>query len=109
MEKQVVRVEVFELDEPVDVYDIQVETDESFIVSDVVLHNSEICKSRDGMIIERTDAAGLAGNTPALHYKCRSTLSPILTRVNRAHRAMFNDPSRRRQNRELAALLPGWN
>lgn len=69
---------------------------------------TEICRSRDGMIIAANDTVGLAGNTPSMHYMCRSTLSPVLPRVNSQHAAWLADPQRRRQNRELAALLPGW-
>lgn len=69
---------------------------------------TEICRSRDGMIIEATNTALLNANTPALHFRCRSTLSPVLPRVNRRHRAWMSDPTRRPQNRTLSDLLPGW-
>lgn len=69
---------------------------------------TDICRTRNGMIILRSDSAGLAANTPAMHFRCRSTLSPILSRVNARHRTMLADPDRRRQARELAPLLPGW-
>jgi SPP1 gp7 family putative phage head morphogenesis protein len=70
---------------------------------------TDICRSRDGMIIEAGDQAGLNGNTPALHFRCRSTLSPVMPRVNPTHQEWFEDSSRRRENRELALLLPGWS
>lgn len=68
-----------------------------------------ICNSRNGMIIPAGDTDLLNANTPALHFRCRSTLSPIMPRVNAAHRGFIADASRRAENRQLVALMPGWN
>ena len=70
---------------------------------------TDICRSRSGLIIPADDTALLNANTPALHFRCRSTLSPIMPRVNAAHRRMMADSERRAENRELVPLMPGWN
>lgn len=70
---------------------------------------TEICRSRNGMIISAADQQAIAANQPALHYRCRSTLSPVLPRVSRRHRNWMNDPNRDYRNRNLVPLAPGWN
>lgn len=72
------------------------------------LRTTDICRSRNGMLIPATDAVLLAANTPALHFQCRSTLSPVLPRVNAMHRAWMNDPERSPENRMLVPLSDGW-
>lgn len=70
---------------------------------------TEICRSRNGMIILASDQQAIEANKPSLHYRCRSTLSPVLPRVSRRHRNWMNDPNRDYRNRTLVPLLPGWN
>ena len=70
---------------------------------------TDICRSRQGLIIPADDTLLLNANTPALHYRCRSTLSPVLPRVNAQHQQFMKDPSRRAQNRALVPLLEGWS
>lgn len=61
------------VDEDCAVYDIQVEDDHSFIVAGAVLHNSEICRARDGKIYPID-----SGPRPPAHPNCRSTTAPVL-------------------------------
>ena len=70
---------------------------------------TEICKSREGLIIPADDTVLLNANTPSLHFRCRTTLSPVLPRVNAMHRQIMQEPGRRAQNRRLVPLMPGWN
>lgn len=69
---------------------------------------TEICKSRQGLIFPKgSDAA--TNNTPPLHVRCRSVLSPLMPRINPRHRAMVEDPGRQLENRRVAPLGKGWN
>ena len=68
-----IKVESIEfLDLNMDVYDIQVETDNSFFVYGVVAHNS-ICRERDNRVYTLEDAPPI----PA-HFSCRSRKVPYL-------------------------------
>lgn len=69
---------------------------------------SDICKSRNGLIIPVTQQAAIARNTPALHVHCRSTLSPVMPKVNKLHQSWVDDPGRRISNRQLVPLPEGW-
>ena len=78
---RVVSIEIMETDDPIDVFDIQVEHDHSFVVHGAVLHNSTICKARSRLMWD------LDGNPighdmvligPPAHYNCRSVLIPVL-------------------------------
>jgi hypothetical protein len=110
MGTRVVSVEIFEVEDGVDVYDIEVDEDESFIVHGVVLHNSAICRSRNGLVIPVTDQAAIAANKPSLHGRCRSTLSPVLSgSINPTHGEWAADPDRQLANRKLEPLPKGWN
>ena len=62
----VLSVELYE--EETEVFDIEVAYDNSFIVGGVVVHNSEICRSRDGKVYAVGD-----GPQPPAHPRCRST------------------------------------
>lgn len=63
-----------------------------------------ICRSRNGMVFPK----GVTGNTPPLHVRCRSVLSPLMPSVNKRHAEMVADPTRDPKNRELVALPKGW-
>lgn len=90
----------------------------SYGQSDLVTHvrflaildtrTTEICTSRNGMVINKSDKAAIAANKPSLHFFCRSVLSPLMPDVNSLHMQMVNDPARQYQNRNLVPLLPGW-
>lgn len=68
------------------VYDIQVEIDESFICNGVIVHNSSICRDRDGkvsMLHDHPTPKGYhalipANARPPAHFSCRSVMSAIL-------------------------------
>ena len=62
----VVSVELYE--EETEVFDIEVALDHSFIVGGVVVHNSDVCRSRDGKVYEVGK-----GPQPPAHPRCRST------------------------------------
>lgn len=56
--------------------DIEVESDHSFVVAGCILHNSNICRSRDGMKVLWNDAVK---PKPPFHYNCRTTTTPLLS------------------------------
>jgi hypothetical protein len=71
------RIESVELiDEEVDVYDIEVEDDHSFIVKNIVLHNSAKCRALDGKIFDLNkqpighSTYMVPANGPPLHWNC---------------------------------------
>lgn len=68
---------------------------------------TDICKTRNGLVFEK-GSGQLLDNTPPLHFRCRSVLSPLLPRVNKRHAEMIADPSRNPKNRELFPLDRGW-
>lgn len=70
---------------------------------------TDICRSRNGMVIPITDQSAVQANTPALHVNCRSTVSPLLPEINPRHREMVEDPGRDYLRRSLAPLPRGWN
>lgn len=70
---KVVSVELFLAAEPLDVFDIQVEEDESFIVGGVVVHNSMVCASLDGQVFDID-----TGPQPPRHPNCRSSSIPVM-------------------------------
>lgn len=69
---------------------------------------TDICASRNGMLIPIGDAEAIANNKPSLHVQCRSTLSPVMPRVNPLHAEWVADPARDYRNRALVALPSGW-
>lgn len=99
---KVVSVEIVDLDDPVDVYDIEVEHDQSFIVHDAVLHNSTICKARSGLVWDLTTKAPVNhsipwnGGLPA-HWNCRSVMVAVL-------RPLEDLPTRKRKAVETGAM-----
>lgn len=58
------------------IIDIEVEYDHSFVVAGCILHNSNICRSRDGMKIMWDDAVK---PKPPFHYNCRTCTAPLLS------------------------------
>lgn len=78
MEKRVTKVELIDADE--EVYDIEVEQDHCFLVSGVVAHNSDVCRSRAWKVWDaekKPVGHKLLFSQPPLHSFCRSRL--ILT------------------------------
>lgn len=79
---RVVSIEMIHTDDPVEVFDITVEHDHSFIVHDAVLHNSTVCRARS-MLMWDLDGNPIGGHNipligPPAHINCRSTLIPVL-------------------------------
>lgn len=70
---------------------------------------TEICQSRNGMWILKSDRAAVKVNTPALHFRCRSVLSALLPQLVPAHQKIIEDASRDYRGRKLAPLMAGWN
>jgi len=62
---------------------------------------------RDGIVYTKGSAI-LEKETPPTHYQCRSEILP-LSPFNPNHKKFIDDPTRRRENRSPAKLLPGWN
>ncbi len=68
-----------------------------------------ICRSRNGMLIPVADRGAIAANSPSLHVRCRSVLSPVMAGLNPAHAQWANDPGRDYQSRNNLVPLPkGW-
>ncbi len=68
---------------------------------------SDICKSRNGLVLDLKDKAAIAQCTPACHVNCRSVLSPILS-VAPNYQELIEDPSRMFKNRVIVPLSKGW-
>jgi hypothetical protein len=75
--------ELITLDEPVDVFDIQVDVDESFVCGGIVLSNSSICRTRDSLQYTPVEHKPIGHSVPWLqgpgrsHWNCRSSSVPI--------------------------------
>ena len=69
---------------------------------------SDICDSRNGMLIPADDRAAIEENTPAMHPNCRSTISPVMTSINPEHAKWSRDRRRDYQQRNLVPLPQGW-
>lgn len=86
-------VSIEEVEEPVTVYDIEVETDHSFFVHGAVLHNCVRCGAQDGQMWPLGEAHVL----PPLHWNCRCVCVPItktweqLAKRNKALAAQFDE------------------
>jgi SPP1 gp7 family putative phage head morphogenesis protein len=70
---------------------------------------TEICKSRHLMLIPVSDRATIAANTPALHPRCRSVVSPVMAGLNPTHKVWASDPALDYKKRVLVPLGKGWN
>lgn len=55
-------------------YDIQVESEASYIAEGIIVHNSEYCEKMDGRIFRMEDLPRLI---PPAHFNCRSFTVPI--------------------------------
>jgi hypothetical protein len=60
------------IDEEVDVFDIEVETDHSFLVHGAVLHNCPSCGALDSKVWK----VGETHPMPSLHWSCRCMILP---------------------------------
>ncbi len=67
-----------------------------------------ICRGRNGMLIPVTDRGAIGANSPSLHVRCRSVLSPVMAGLNPTHAKWASDPGRDYQARDLAPLPKGW-
>lgn len=67
---------------------------------------TEWCKSRHGLVYAKDDPL-LKAESPPVHYNCRSEILP-LTELNPRHKAMIDDPARRRRNHKCKPLPPEW-
>lgn len=68
---------------------------------------TEICRTRNGLIIPK-GSVEMVFNTPPLHARCRSVLSPVMPSVNPSHQKWVDDPDRQLENRKLVPLPKGW-
>jgi SPP1 gp7 family putative phage head morphogenesis protein len=66
---------------------------------------TDICLTRNGIVFPISEEGKYR---PALHFNCRSTISPLLPKINPAHQKMVADPNFDPANRTLAPLLKGW-
>ena len=77
----VVSVELIDLEDDIDVYDIEVDIDHSFIVAGVIAHNCPTCGALDG---KRWTTDGKPINhsmvyqIPPKHFRCRCSMVPVL-------------------------------
>ena len=87
----------------IDVYDIQVESEHSFIVEGVVAHNSAICRSLDGLEFTLDykpvghDQSFMGG--PPYHWRCRTTIG-IITKSW----AELSGPKSKMSNRKIREI-----
>jgi hypothetical protein len=76
----VVSVEIIPCVEPIAVYDISIESDESFLLANgVIAHNSTTCLARHGLRFDAVTHAPIGHSIPYLsgvpyHPLCRSTM-----------------------------------
>lgn len=69
---------------------------------------SEVCRSRNGLVIPIENEGQIAASQPPLHGRCRSVYSPLMSGTIDAHREMAEDPARQIENRTLTPLPPNW-
>lgn len=69
---------------------------------------TQICRSRNGMLIQIEDTTIISANKPPLHGRCRSMLSPVMSVINPTHQQWVDDPDRAWDNRQLVDLPKGW-
>lgn len=65
------------------------------------------CKTRHGIVFEKGTKL-LEENTPAIHWNCRSEITP-LTPFNPKHKKLIDDSSRKPSNNKLKPLPHGWS
>ena len=77
----VVSVELIDLEDDIDVYDIEVDIDHSFIVAGVIAHNCPTCGALDGKRWT-TDSKpinhSMPYRAPPNHWRCRCSMIPVL-------------------------------
>jgi len=71
-------LEITEIHEDIDVYDIEVEEDHSFIAEDLIVHNCLRCAALDGKVYKYIDGTDHNGPVLPLHPNCRCTYVPIV-------------------------------
>jgi SPP1 gp7 family putative phage head morphogenesis protein len=69
---------------------------------------TQICRSRNGMLVQIGDTGTIAANQMPLHHRCRSLWSPVMGTINSSHADWVADPDRAWDNRDLAPLPKGW-
>jgi hypothetical protein len=57
----------------VEIVSLSVEGDHSYVVGELIVHNTPICQSRDGKVYPLD-----SGPRPPAHFRCRSTTAPVL-------------------------------
>lgn len=57
----------------VEIVSLSIEGDHSYVVSELIVHNTPICQSRDGKVYPVD-----SGPRPPAHIRCRSTTAPVL-------------------------------
>ena len=75
-------IELYELDKPTEVYDIEVDIDESFIVAGIVAHNCPECAVRDNkewdLLTKKPIGHSIPYRTPPIHHNDRCSILPRL-------------------------------
>ena len=75
-------IKLYELDEPTEVYDIEVDIDESFIVAGIVAHNCPECAVRDNkewdLLTKKPIGHSIPYRTPPIHHNDRCSILPRL-------------------------------
>ena len=91
-EISVLAVEIIHLDEPLTVYDLSIDHDESFLLANgVIAHNSTICLGRNGLRYTLPDHEPINHDIPYLsgppyHPHCRSVMVKPYVRGGRSCR-----------------------
>jgi len=76
--KEIKILDIEEIFEEVEVYDIQVEDDESFIAEGIVAHNCLICAADEGRFYKYTEGTeDHSGPSLPRHPRCRCVYSPV--------------------------------
>lgn len=78
------------IDIETEVFDIEVDIDNSFVVGGVVVHNSDVCKHRDGLrwtIDNEPIGHDVIFIEPPLHYNCRSIIIILIDKNHPKTRA----------------------
>jgi hypothetical protein len=109
---KVIGVELIELESPLEVFDIEVDSDESFIVNGCVLHNSTICKARSGLQwnIKTKEPVGHFipwNNGPPLHFQCRSVVVAVLKPISSIPKKKKQDIEEAGTQSSMDGQIPG--